>query len=84
VCRNYLRNKRVPTSELTPEELISEVWQKLLGTVALDIDEAEKESAATSVFTWPSISAMRHGAMWLVRHCCWMVTRGLESSFPIG
>lgn len=46
VCRNYLRIKRVPTSELTPEELISEVWQKLLGTVALDIDEAEKVTPA--------------------------------------
>jgi hypothetical protein len=36
LCRLYLRNRRVPASELTPEELVSEIWQKLLGTVSLN------------------------------------------------
>jgi hypothetical protein len=40
VCRNHLRRRRVPLSEITPEELISEVWQKLLGTVSLPNQEA--------------------------------------------
>ncbi len=35
LCRTYLRRQRVPPSEMTPEELISEIWQKLLGTVSL-------------------------------------------------
>ena len=46
LCRNYLRNKQVPSSQLTPEELLSEVWQKLLGTVSLDNDEAQGVTAA--------------------------------------
>jgi hypothetical protein len=40
LCREYLRNRRVPAAELTPEELLSEIWRKLLGTVSLDNDEA--------------------------------------------
>jgi hypothetical protein len=31
LCRLYLRNQRVPASDVTPEELVSEIWQKLLG-----------------------------------------------------
>jgi hypothetical protein len=46
LCRKYLRNKGVPTSELTSEELLSEIWQKLLGTVALDGDEQDKVTPA--------------------------------------
>ena len=41
LCRSYLQNRRVPASEMTPKELVSEVWVKLLGTVSLDNDEAE-------------------------------------------
>jgi hypothetical protein len=36
LCSSYLRKERVTTSELTPEELLSEIWLKLLGTVSLD------------------------------------------------
>jgi hypothetical protein len=36
LSRLYLRNRRVPVSEVTPEELVSEIWQKLLGTLSLD------------------------------------------------
>jgi hypothetical protein len=35
VCREFLRNRGVPSSELTPEELLSEIWQKLLGPVSV-------------------------------------------------
>src|SRR5215467_13630266 len=40
VCREFLRNRGVPSSELTPEELLSEIWQKLLGTVSVGSGEA--------------------------------------------
>jgi len=36
LSRLYLRNRRVLASEVTPEELVSEIWQKLLGTVSLN------------------------------------------------
>jgi hypothetical protein len=35
LCRDFLRSKRVPLSEITPEELLSEIWQKLLGTMSV-------------------------------------------------
>jgi hypothetical protein len=36
LCTEFLRNRRVPTSELTSQELLSEIYQKLLGTVSVD------------------------------------------------
>jgi hypothetical protein len=39
VCRDFLRNRGVPASELTPEELLSEIWQKLLGTMPVGSGE---------------------------------------------
>jgi len=39
LCRDFLRSARVPSSEVTPEELLSEIWQKLLGTVSLQNEE---------------------------------------------
>jgi hypothetical protein len=53
LCRNYLDRGRVSASEMTPEELVSEVWQKLLGTVSLDVDE-------------PAASAMPNPTGWTV------------------
>jgi hypothetical protein len=46
LCRNYLRSKRVPTSGVTPDELRSEICQKLLGTVSLGNDEASGTNPA--------------------------------------
>ena len=34
-CRDFLRGQRVSSSEMTPEELLSEIWQKLLGRVSV-------------------------------------------------
>jgi hypothetical protein len=48
LCRSYLRTKRVPASEVSPKELLSEIWVKLLATVSLD-DKAEE---FTSVTDW--------------------------------
>jgi hypothetical protein len=38
-CSKYLRSKRVSGSEISVEELLSEVWKKLLGSVSVQ-DEA--------------------------------------------
>ena len=55
LCRDYLRNWRVRASEVTPEELLSEIWHKLLQTVPLHNDEA-------SVFT------LADPADWSINH----------------
>ena len=47
LCRAYLRKWQVPAAEVTAEELISEIWQKLLGTVSLD-DELSQNLTALS------------------------------------
>ena len=39
MCRDFLRNRGVPSSELTAEELLSEIWQKLLGTMPVGTGE---------------------------------------------
>jgi hypothetical protein len=67
-CRDYLRKKRVPASELTPEELISEVWQKLFGSVALDNDEPQKvPSALPSEWSInPNIPEQDGRVVWLI------------------
>jgi hypothetical protein len=39
LCRDFLRGRRIPLSEMTPEELLSEIWQKLLGTVSVHNEE---------------------------------------------
>ena len=46
LCSSYLRKERVPLSELSPRELLSEVWLKLLGTVSLDETEEFTTTAA--------------------------------------
>jgi hypothetical protein len=40
LCSGYIRTNRIPVAELTPGELVSEVWLKLLGTVSVG-DQAE-------------------------------------------
>src|SRR5262249_11454648 len=39
LCSDYLRKNRIPAQELTTEELVSEVWLKLLGNVSSSNDE---------------------------------------------
>lgn len=39
MCTDYLRRHRIPAQEITTEELVSEVWLKLLGTVSQSNDE---------------------------------------------
>ena len=39
LCSDYLRKNRIPAQEITTEELVSEVWLKLLGNVSPSNDE---------------------------------------------
>lgn len=49
MCNDFLRSQRVPSSELTPEELLSEIWQKLLGAVSVHSDEGSSAPNPTQV-----------------------------------
>jgi hypothetical protein len=44
MCRIHLRRQRIPPSEMSPKELVSEIWQKLLATVSLLDGEAVASS----------------------------------------
>ena len=44
-CERYLRTKAVPQAELSIEELLSEVWAKLLGAVVV---KSSSEQMATA------------------------------------
>src|SRR5262249_35911460 len=39
LCSDYLRKNRIPVDQITTDELASEVWLKLLGTVSPSNDE---------------------------------------------
>jgi hypothetical protein len=40
LCSGYLRRNRISDEEVTPLELVSEVWKKLLGSVFLETDRS--------------------------------------------
>jgi hypothetical protein len=40
LCSGYLRRNRISAEDVTPLELVSEVWKKLLGSVSLETDPA--------------------------------------------
>jgi hypothetical protein len=67
LCRDYLRKRRIPPSELTPEELLSEIWQKMLGTVSLDNDEAQRVTPSPPAEWSVSPSPEQDGrVVWLI------------------
>ena len=67
LCRNYLRTKRVPASEVTPEELLSEIWLKLLATVSLDDEMEEFTSAVPADSSVDLFAPERDGrVVWLI------------------
>src|SRR4051794_2236902 len=47
-CERYLRSKAVPQAELSIEELLSEVWAKLLGVLVV---KSSSEQTATARLT---------------------------------
>jgi hypothetical protein len=66
LSRLYLRNRRVPASEVTPEELVSETWQKLLGTVSLNHAPEFVPVAPTEWSTDPEVPERDGRVVWLV------------------
>jgi hypothetical protein len=45
LCHHFLHSQGVASSEMTPEELLSEVWQKLLGAVSVPSEEGAYSAA---------------------------------------
>ena len=68
VCRDFLRNRGVPSSELTAEELLSEIWQKLLGTVSVGAGETIDLCSGdlTQVSIDPDVPERDGRVVWLV------------------
>jgi len=52
LTRLYLRNRRVLASEVTPEELVSEIWQKLLGMGSFGTMNELPESLPVAPAEW--------------------------------
>jgi hypothetical protein len=64
LCEKYLRRRHVSAAEVTADELLSEIWQKLLGTVSL----GSGESAFPAEWTI-NLDAPEHDGrvVWLLR-----------------
>jgi hypothetical protein len=67
LCRDYLRNRRIPSSEITPEDLLSEVWAKFLGTTSLPNDDEELVSNPTEWTSDPHRPQRGDYVVWLHR-----------------
>jgi hypothetical protein len=67
LCRDYLRNRRGSPSEITPEELVSEVWEKFLGTTSLPGDDEEPLSNPSEWSVDPYAPERDGRVVWLSR-----------------
>jgi hypothetical protein len=69
VCRDFLRNRGVPSSEMTPEELLSEIWQKLLGTVPTGSGDTVElcSNDLTEVSIDPDVPERDGRVVWLIQ-----------------
>jgi hypothetical protein len=68
LCRYHLRKWQIPAAEVTPEELLSEIWRKLLGTVSLDNEQAEKLTALSGEWSINLDAPERDGrVVWLIQ-----------------
>ena len=69
LCSDYLRRNRIPAQETTTEELVSEVWLKLLGTGSPPNDE-ETALPALNPADWsldPHMPERDARVVWLIR-----------------
>jgi hypothetical protein len=67
LCRYHLRKWRIPAAEVTAEELLSEIWQKLLGTVSLDNEQTEELTALPPEWNINADAPERDGrVVWLI------------------
>jgi hypothetical protein len=64
----YLRKWQVPGAEVTPDELLSEIWQKLLGTVSLDKEQTDELTALPPEWSINLDAPERDGrVVWLIQ-----------------
>jgi hypothetical protein len=67
LCHHFLHSQRVPSSEMTPEELLSEVWQKLLGAVSIQSEEGASPALdPTQVSIDPDAPERDGRVVWLI------------------
>jgi hypothetical protein len=67
LCHHFLHSQRVPSSEMTPEELLSEVWQKLLGAVSVQSEEGASPALdPTQVSIDPDAPERDGRVVWLI------------------
>ena len=66
LCRSYLENRRVPASEMSPKELVSEIWRKLLGTKSLDNDETITPGIPTNWSVNANVPERDGRVVWLI------------------
>jgi hypothetical protein len=71
LCRNYLRSKPEDASEISSEELVSEVWAKLIGSITMpDPNDAAERSNFPDPSDWtidPHVPENDGRVVWLIR-----------------
>ena len=71
LCRHYLRNKPEDASEISSEELVSEVWAKLIGRITMpNPDDAADRSNFPDPSDWtidPQAPENDGRVVWLIR-----------------
>jgi hypothetical protein len=71
LCRHYLRSKPEDASEISSEELVSEVWAKLIGSITMpDPDDAAERRNFPDPSDWtidPQAPENDGRVVWLIR-----------------
>jgi hypothetical protein len=71
LCRHYLRSKPEDASDISSEELVSEVWAKLIGRITMpDPDDAADRSNLPDPNDWttdPHVPENDGRVIWLIR-----------------
>jgi hypothetical protein len=97
LCRHYLRSKPEDASDISSEELVSEVWAKLIGSITMpDPSEAAERSNFPDPSDWtidPHAPENDGRVIWLIRevgrpralaHRCEDIRRRLAPPFGMG
>jgi hypothetical protein len=71
LCRHYLRSKPDDASEISSEELVSEVWAKIIGSITMpDPNDAAEKSNFPDPSDWtidPQVPENDGRVIWLIR-----------------
>jgi len=66
MCSLFLRNRRIPHLEVSPEELLSEIWAKLIGTAVLPDEKSALDVLEQSEFTNSDTPSDDGRVVWLI------------------